>query len=93
MFNIVKSKLFDKKSKKITKNNPKLAVKIANVVDSLQVNPLFPSLGSHKVNTPKFGQCFSSRVTGDVRIIWQYDNENRLEILELLDLGGDDTVY
>ena len=93
MFKIIKSKYFDKKAKKLTKNNHKLALKIAGVVDNLQQDPLLPSLGSHKVNTPKFGQCFSSRVTGDLRIIWRYDIDNRLEILELLDLGSHGEVY
>ncbi len=29
------------------------------------------------------GQRWSSSVTGDIRIIWDYDNENRLIILLL----------
>lgn len=93
MFKIEKSKYFNKKAKKLTKNNFKLALKIADVVLDLSEDPLLPSLLSHKVNTPKFGECFSSRVTGDIRIIWRYDSNNRLEILELLDLGGHDEVY
>ncbi len=85
--------LFSKKYKKIVKNNQKLQEIMINKLFDLADNPLLPSLGSHKVNTPKFGECFSSKVTGDIRIIWKYDENDSLEILELLDLGGHDRVY
>ena len=95
MYKIEKSKYFSKKATKLVKNNNKLGIIIINVVEDLAENPRNPSLGSHKVNSPKFGECVSSRVTGDIRIIWRYKDENKLEIevLELVDIGGHDQVY
>ena len=87
------TKGFGKKYKKLTKNNKKLTEILIQKISDLSEDPLLPSLLSHKVTTPKFGECFSSRVTGDIRIIWRYDSYNQLEILELLDLGGHDEVY
>ena len=87
------TKLFTKKYKKLIDKNKQLETILAQKILQLSNQPLEPSLGSHKVNTPKFGECFSSKITGDIRIIWRYDSDNRLEILELLDLVGHDEVY
>ena len=53
----------------------------------LRQNPHYPSLRSHRVNTRFLGEHWSSRVTGDIRIIWDFENGNHLVIL-LLDIGG-----
>jgi mRNA interferase YafQ len=54
-------------------------------------DPWEPSLKSHKVNTELFGKVFSSSVTSDLRIIWNYNKNTKLiEVLELLDIGGHD---
>ncbi|MFW6283344.1 MAG: hypothetical protein ACOC1P_04805 [Minisyncoccales bacterium] len=57
-------------------------------------NPFYPSLKSHKVNIKK-GFVFSSKITSDVRIIWDYHNK-KANILDILDIGGyegKDKVY
>jgi mRNA-degrading endonuclease YafQ of YafQ-DinJ toxin-antitoxin module len=90
---VKKSPYFQKKAKKLLKNNLKLVLLVAEKIQELEINPKMPELKSHKVNTPKFGECFSSRVTGDIRIIWRYGEDGLLEILELLDIGGHDEVY
>lgn len=56
-------------------------------IKKLAENPNNPSLKSHKVDTPKFGKAYSSRVTGDLRIIWEY-SKGGFQILDLLDIGG-----
>jgi mRNA-degrading endonuclease YafQ of YafQ-DinJ toxin-antitoxin module len=50
-------------------------------------NPFIPELHTHKVISKEFGSAFSSRVNGDIRIIWNYDKFGVMTIL-LLDLGG-----
>lgn len=42
---------------------------------------------THKVGTKNLGKRYSSRVDGDLRLIWDFDENDRL-ILLLLDIGG-----
>jgi len=85
MFKIITTKYFNKKLFKLIKNNFYLEDKVSSAIDTLLQDPLDPKLKSHKVQN-----LYSSRVTGDIRIIWQYnpDNNNEIQILELLDIGG-----
>jgi mRNA-degrading endonuclease YafQ of YafQ-DinJ toxin-antitoxin module len=83
---------FKKKYQKITKNNLELKLKIQNVLEILEKDPQSSQIGSHKVNTSNFGQVWSSRVTPDIRIIWQYNQNNQVNIY-ILTIGGHDSVY
>ena len=49
----------------------------------LRLDPFYPSLKSHKVNTRNFGEKWSSWITGDLRIIWDFDEDEKLTILLL----------
>lgn len=71
----------------LIKKDRTLEKRINKTLTFLQEDPLYPSLKSHKVNTPDYGLGWSSRVTGDIRIIWDYDSSERLLII-LLDIGG-----
>ena len=46
-----------------------------------------PKLKSQKVSSPKFGDCFSSKIIGDLRIVWRY-KDGYVEIVGLIDTGG-----
>jgi mRNA-degrading endonuclease YafQ of YafQ-DinJ toxin-antitoxin module len=78
---------FARKYRKLISLDKKLKAKIDLIFGLLGENPRNPKLYSHKVNTSKFGVCFSSKISGDIRLIWRYKN-GELEILELLDIGG-----
>lgn len=72
------------KQKEITKGNFVLK----------KEGPFYPSLETHKVQTRFLGERWSSSVSGDVRIIWDFSND-RILIL-LLDIGrhnGKKKVY
>lgn len=84
--------LYIRKLKKLIKNDSSLFKIIDRKLSKLENSPTDPSLKSHKVNTPKFGSCFSSRITGDLRIIWRY-NQGEIEVIDLLDIGGHNEVY
>lgn len=80
---------------KVVGNNEALNKRIKVTIQKLALNPAHPSLQSHKVNTRNYGIRWSSWVTGDLRIIWDYDTEQRLVIV-LLDIGthsGANKVY
>jgi mRNA-degrading endonuclease YafQ of YafQ-DinJ toxin-antitoxin module len=92
-FELAPTNFFNRKLKKLISKNKSLQKLVISVFDNLKINPFIPQLKSHKVNTPKFGECFSTRVTRDIRIIWQFGESGEIEILELLDIGGHDDVY
>lgn len=87
MFTLIFTKHFDETYASTTKENKEIEKKIRKALHFLEQNPSYSSLKTHKVTTKNYGEKWSSWVTGDIRIIWDYDNENRLIIL-LLDIGG-----
>ncbi len=81
------SRHFQKRFKQITEKNKFLEAKIVKTLEILQTDPKYSSLHSHKVETLNYGERWSSRVTGDIRIIWDFDEDNNVVIL-VLDIGG-----
>ena len=87
MYTLNPSKSFLKKLAKLVLKDQDLEAKIEKVLDFLTVDPQSPQLKSHKVITKHSLKAYSSRITGDLRIIWDY-NESDILILDLLDIGG-----
>lgn len=87
MHKLLFTKTFNSSYKHIVQNGKQVEKKAEKALALLQQDPLYPSLKSHKANTKHYGERWSSWVTGDIRIIWDYDSEDRL-ILILLDIGG-----
>lgn len=86
MFAIVYSKSFKKQYKKLIKNNPQMEKRIDTALMKLSQNP---EQISHKV-----GNFWSSRVTGDIRIIWEYkQGELTLLLLKIGGHSGKNSVY
>ena len=86
MYQLFFSKSFDRHYTKFKRKDKKLVEKIDKTLELFRANPFFVSLKTHKVNTNNFGEVLSSWVTGDVRIIWDFDKEN-ISIILLLDMG------
>ena len=63
------------------------AADVNEFAKALELNPKEPSLKSNKVKTPKNNLSFSSRIKGDIRLIWNY-SKNEVYVLDLLDTGG-----
>jgi mRNA-degrading endonuclease YafQ of YafQ-DinJ toxin-antitoxin module len=87
MYTLQPSKYAFKKIFKLHKQNKQLTPKIKKIFILLSENPFDPKLKSHKVSTPKFGEAFSTSITGDLRIIWNFINEE-VSIIDILDIGG-----
>jgi mRNA-degrading endonuclease YafQ of YafQ-DinJ toxin-antitoxin module len=83
MYKLIFIGYFEKKLAILIKNNSKIDQKIETTLQLLSLNPLEQKLSSHKV-----GEYWSSRVTGDIRIIWIYGEDREVKVLELLDIGG-----
>jgi mRNA-degrading endonuclease YafQ of YafQ-DinJ toxin-antitoxin module len=86
-YGLVPTKYYSKKFKKLVQNNTSLLTQAINVYNLLMENPFHIKLRTHKVNS-KIGQkCYNSSITGDIRIIWNFD-EDKIQIIDLLDIGG-----
>jgi len=83
------SKYAEKKAKKLIAKNHQIANKLEDVLLKLKSNPFSDSLHTHKVNSKLFGIKFSSRINGDLRLIWDFDEQTgEVSIIEIYDIGG-----
>jgi len=93
MFKIEYTKYFERNYKKLTKNNSSIKTKIDKVVRILRNDPFDKKIRTHRVGADKIhGDLWSSRVTGDIRLIWIFDSE-RENIIILVKVGEHDEVY
>ena len=78
MYKLNSSKSFTKKLKKLIENK-RLKLEVLNKsLQFLAKDPFSPVLRTHKVNTRKLGKYYSSRIDGDLRIIWNFDQDENL---------------
>ena len=75
-----------RKYKKLTIKNIHLQEKIQETLKVLVDNPFHSKLKTHKVQITNYGIVYSSRITQDIRIIWELEKEKVTIIL--LDIGG-----
>ncbi len=79
--------LFKRKFKKLEKSG-RISLKLfGNITKLLQVDPFNPTLKTHKVNSNKFGKAWSSKLDADLRLIWNFEDENKIKIF-IADIGG-----
>ncbi len=64
---------FDSTYKVLIKGNLDFGKRTEKALRLLKSDPFYPSLKSYKVNTRNFGGKWSSWITGDLRIIWDFD--------------------
>lgn len=83
MYTLLPTKTFEESYQKIIKKDQKIRKRAQKALLFLQKDPFYPSLNSHKVNTRSFGERWSSWITEDLRIIWDFDAEQQLVILLL----------
>jgi len=87
MYELVTTESFENSLKRLVKNNSYLKKRINKAFKLLKSTPFYPSLKTHKINTSQYGEVLSSRVTGDIRILWLFDAD-KIFIIILLDIGG-----
>lgn len=89
---LIRTKKFSKKYSKIFRKQPELINKIDNTLRKISLNPFDESLRTHKLKGNLL-DLYASKVTDDVRIIFDFvQEENELCIL-LLTFGKHDDVY
>lgn len=67
--------------KALLKGNKELEKRVEKALRLLKNDPFYPSLKTHKVATRNFGEKWSSFITGDFRIIWDFDQTKKQIIL------------
>ena len=95
MFKLNLACYFRKRFRNYTKTDQNLKKKILKALFLLEKNPYNPVLKTHKVVTKRYGKKRASKATNDLRIIWEFNN-NEVNIIDVLDLGGHsgkDKVY
>lgn len=85
MYYIDRTPLFYRNATKLIKKNWLLRGKTEATISLLSQNPFDQKLRTHKVKNTKFGAAWSSQVTSDIRIIWEFQEE---AIIVLLTIGG-----
>ena len=81
MYTSVSTPTFDETYKKLIKGDQEKEKRTKKAVKLMSADPFYPSLKSHKVNTRNFGERWSSWISGDLRIIWDFDPEEKMRII------------
>lgn len=94
-YNLKFEKDFNKVFSKNFKQNIVLLKALEKNINTIKTDPFYPSLRTHKVDVINKKEVFSSRITGDWRLIWVFDKSNILTIicLRLGTHGGGNQVY
>lgn len=96
MFEIVFSDHFKKTFRKVIEKDQVLKASLQKALDILTQNPFYSSLQSHKVDTKRNKNVWSSRVNGDWRIVWVFDDETKKTVILCLEVGthsGSNQIY
>jgi mRNA-degrading endonuclease RelE of RelBE toxin-antitoxin system len=80
------TKNFERKSSKLFQKDNSMRKRFYKTLKKVLNDPFYKGLRTYKVNTSKWGQIYSSRITGDIRVLWDF-SENKLKIL-IIDIGG-----
>jgi len=87
MYELVYYPEFKRQLKKLAKRDQSLRSRFRHVLNTFRKNPFHHSLRTHKVDASKYGRKWSSKVTGNLRIIWDFD-KTKTKVILLLTLGG-----
>lgn len=84
MYKLSFEKNFLKASKKLSTKKRLKINQLNTILERLRENPFSQSLRTHRVDSKSHGKAWSSRVDGDLRIIWNFDSEDKIIILVLV---------
>lgn len=84
---------FKRDFKAFSRKNRAVAEKITFVLELLEENPFNSRLDTHSVRISVLGKVYSSRVTGDIRIIWFFLNEGEIVLYRIGGHSGGSNVY
>lgn len=79
---------FLRKFKKLSKKDRLIVKNTRNVLHQLAIDPFQPNLHTHK-----YKKDYSTRVTGDIRIIWNFTGDNEITLYNFGGHEGKVSVY
>lgn len=89
MYFLNPSDYFLKKAKKLVRKNLDFVKKLRKTLTKLETNPFDRSLKTHLVIRKNGKEGFSSFISNDLRIVWEYKNQNQKQrIIDIVDIGG-----
>ena len=91
VFNLEFSVSFIRDSKKLIKLRRLSKEDLERVLALLRVDPFDLELRTHKVNHYLIGSCWSSRITTDLRILWNLTDDK--VCISILEIGGHSGKY
>ncbi len=91
VFKLEFSTSFTRDSKKLVKLRRVSKEDLEKILNSLRIDPYNPELRTHKVNHYLIGTSWSSRVTTDLRILWNFSDDK--VSISLLEIGGHSGKY
>ena len=90
---ISKTRGYDRDLRKIFRKNRELFILIEDIVVRISRDPFSTSLRTHLVVIPSLGKVYSSRVTGDIRIIWILSSKKIIVLYRIGGHSGSSKVY
>lgn len=96
MFDVRYTLIYLKTYKKKIQKDKKLKKALSKTIEKLKEDPFHSSLNTHKVDTKRNKDIYSSRITGDWRVGWVFDKDKKTAIIICLELGthsGADQIY
>jgi mRNA-degrading endonuclease YafQ of YafQ-DinJ toxin-antitoxin module len=84
---------YERDFKKIARKDKLLASKVLVVSERLGVNPFSIALRTHIVRISSLGRVYSSKVTGDIRILWTLEKEDIILLHRIGGHSGGSNVY
>lgn len=89
---LIESQRFIKNANRLTRHNKYLDNKLERTLEKLKANPFDESLRTHKLKGNLYG-LYSSKVTDDIRIIFDFVQEGTELCILLLSIGKHEEVY
>lgn len=96
MFELKYTLTYLKVYKKYVLKDQKLQKALEKTLDTIKINPFHTALKTHRVDTRRNFDVWSSSVTGDWRVVWVFDNEVKSAAIICLELGthsGANQIY
>jgi mRNA-degrading endonuclease YafQ of YafQ-DinJ toxin-antitoxin module len=84
---------FERDFKKISKKDKRVAKRILKGIEGLKENPFSSGLETHSVKISSLGKVYSSRITGDIRIIWFFKSKGVIVLYRIGGHSGGSKVY
>lgn len=78
---------FIRRLHKLVAADRSLRSRVEKTLGQLEKNPMHPGLRTHKITRITGDSAFTARVTGNLRIIWEFNGQHA-HMLDILDMGG-----